>query len=57
MSSGPGSPGSGMPSRVLGRTRRPVSVFSLGTWQLGPDWGELDPDATQAVLEAGRRPA
>ena len=40
-----------MPSRVLGRTGRPVSVISLGTWQLGADWGEVRP-AAQAVLEA-----
>ena len=52
MSSDPRAAASGMPSRVLGRTGRPVSVISLGTWQLGADWGEVRPDAAQAVLEA-----
>ena len=52
MPSGQGAPGAGMPSRVLGRTGRPVSAISLGTWQLGADWGEVGPDEAQAVLEA-----
>ena len=41
-----------MPSRVLGRTGRPVSVISLGTWQLGADWGQVRPEAAHAVLGA-----
>lgn len=41
-----------MPSRILGRTGRPVSVISLGTWQLGADWGEVQPQDALAVLEA-----
>ena len=41
-----------MPHRVLGRTGRPVSISSLGTWQLGADWGEVRPDDAHAVLEA-----
>ncbi len=52
MSSESGAPGSEMPHRVLGRTGRPVSIISLGTWQLGADWGEVRPDDAQAVLEA-----
>ena len=47
-----GAPGSEMPHRVLGRTGRPVSIISLGTWQLGADWGEVRPEDAQAVLEA-----
>jgi aryl-alcohol dehydrogenase-like predicted oxidoreductase len=52
MPSGSGAPGSEMPHRVLGRTGRPVSIISLGTWQLGADWGEVRRDDAQAVLEA-----
>ena len=39
MPSGPGALFDAMLSRVLGRTGRPVSVISLGTWLLGADWG------------------
>jgi aryl-alcohol dehydrogenase-like predicted oxidoreductase len=46
------APATGMPSRVLGRTWRPVSVISLGTWQLGADWGRVAPADAQAVLQA-----
>ena len=31
---------------------RRVSVVGLGTWQLGADWGEVDPEAAHAVLDA-----
>lgn len=41
-----------MPTRVLGRTGRPVSVISLGTWQLGADWGDVRPADALAVLDA-----
>jgi aryl-alcohol dehydrogenase-like predicted oxidoreductase len=41
-----------MEQRVLGRTRRPVSVVGLGTWQLGADWGEVTDDEAMAVLRA-----
>jgi aryl-alcohol dehydrogenase-like predicted oxidoreductase len=41
-----------MDSRILGRTRRPVSAIGLGTWQLGADWGAVDDDAARAVLDA-----
>ncbi|WP_407317044.1 aldo/keto reductase [Isoptericola halotolerans] len=41
-----------MDQRVLGRTRRMVSVVGLGTWQLGADWGEVGDDESRAVLEA-----
>ncbi len=41
-----------METRILGRTGRPVSVIGLGTWQLGADWGDVDPADARAVLEA-----
>ncbi len=40
-----------METRILGRTGRLVSVIGLGTWQLGADWGEVDPADARAVLE------
>ncbi len=41
-----------MPSRALGRTGRVVSAISLGTWQLGADWGEVSPQSAREVLDA-----
>jgi aryl-alcohol dehydrogenase-like predicted oxidoreductase len=41
-----------MDTRTLGRTGRTVSVIGLGTWQLGADWGEVDPKDARAVLDA-----
>ncbi len=41
-----------MESRQLGRTGRDVSVIGLGTWQLGADWGDVDPADALAVLDA-----
>ncbi|MET0589605.1 MAG: aldo/keto reductase [Naasia sp.] len=41
-----------MRSHPLGRTGRDVSVIGLGTWQLGADWGEVDPADARAVLDA-----
>ncbi|HEY5357206.1 MAG TPA: aldo/keto reductase [Streptosporangiaceae bacterium] len=41
-----------MEERILGTTGRPVSVISLGTWQLGGDWGEVDDADALAVLDA-----
>jgi aryl-alcohol dehydrogenase-like predicted oxidoreductase len=41
-----------MDSRTLGRTARTVSVISLGTWQLGGDWGEVTETDARAVLDA-----
>jgi len=38
--------------RILGRTGRTVSAIGLGTWQLGADWGDVDPAAATAVLDA-----
>jgi aryl-alcohol dehydrogenase-like predicted oxidoreductase len=38
--------------RVLGRPGRPVSVVGLGTWQLGGDWGQVDPSTARSILEA-----
>ena len=41
-----------MDQRILGRTGRTVSAIGLGTWQLGADWGDVDPAAARAVLDA-----
>jgi aryl-alcohol dehydrogenase-like predicted oxidoreductase len=41
-----------MEQRILGRTGREVSVVGLGTWQLGADWGHVDPAQAQAILGA-----
>ncbi|WP_323959600.1 aldo/keto reductase [Arthrobacter sp. JZ12] len=41
-----------MENRILGKTARNVSVIGLGTWQLGADWGSVDPSQATAVLEA-----
>jgi len=41
-----------MQQRILGRTGRTVSVISLGTWQLGADWGDVTETEAHAVLDA-----
>ena len=41
-----------MEQRMIQRLGRTVSVVGLGTWQLGADWGEVDPGAARSVLEA-----
>ena len=41
-----------MDQRILGRTDRFVSVISLGTWQLGGDWGSVSDADARAVLDA-----
>jgi aryl-alcohol dehydrogenase-like predicted oxidoreductase len=41
-----------MHQRTLGRTGRTVSVISLGTWQLGGDWGSVTEADARAVLDA-----
>ena len=41
-----------MDQRILGRTGREVSVISLGTWQLGSDWGSVSEADAAAVLDA-----
>ncbi len=41
-----------MQQRILGRTGRPISVISLGTWQLGADWGQVSESDARAVLDA-----
>jgi aryl-alcohol dehydrogenase-like predicted oxidoreductase len=38
--------------REIGRLGRSVSVVGLGTWQLGADWGHVDPAQARAVLES-----
>jgi aryl-alcohol dehydrogenase-like predicted oxidoreductase len=41
-----------MEQRRLGKTGRNVSIVGLGTWQLGADWGNVDPAQAQAILAA-----
>lgn len=41
-----------MESRTAARIGRPFSVISLGTWQLGADWGDVSEADAAAVLEA-----
>ncbi len=41
-----------MQQRILGRTGRSVSVISLGTWQLGGDWGTVTEADARTVLDA-----
>ncbi len=41
-----------MQQRILGRTGRSVSVISLGTWQLGGDWGDVTESDARTVLDA-----
>lgn len=41
-----------MEKRRLGKTGRTVSMVGLGTWQLGADWGAVDPAQAQGVLAA-----
>jgi aryl-alcohol dehydrogenase-like predicted oxidoreductase len=41
-----------MQHTILGKTGRTVSVISLGTWQLGGDWGDVTEGDARAVLDA-----
>ncbi len=41
-----------MEQRNVGRLGRSLSVIGLGTWQLGADWGSVDPSDAEATLEA-----
>ncbi len=41
-----------MEQRTIERLGREVSVVGLGTWQLGADWGSVEPDDARATLEA-----
>jgi aryl-alcohol dehydrogenase-like predicted oxidoreductase len=41
-----------MEQRRVDRLGRDVSVVGLGTWQLGADWGSVDPDDARHTLEA-----
>jgi aryl-alcohol dehydrogenase-like predicted oxidoreductase len=41
-----------MEHRAIKRLGREVSVVGLGTWQLGADWGSVDPADARATLDA-----
>jgi aryl-alcohol dehydrogenase-like predicted oxidoreductase len=41
-----------MEQRRIPRLDRAVPVIGLGTWQLGADWGDVDPDDARATLNA-----
>ncbi|MGB9184839.1 MAG: aldo/keto reductase [Solirubrobacteraceae bacterium] len=41
-----------MEQRRIDRLGRSVSAIGLGTWQLGADWGDVDPAAARETLEA-----
>ncbi len=41
-----------MEQRTIQRLGRDVSVVGLGTWQLGADWGHVDPADARATLDA-----
>ncbi len=43
-----------MESRDIPRLDHAVSVVGLGTWQLGADWGDVEPSAAHDTLEAAR---
>jgi aryl-alcohol dehydrogenase-like predicted oxidoreductase len=40
-----------MEQRMVGRLGRSFSVIGLGTWQLGADWGAVDPADADSTLE------
>jgi aryl-alcohol dehydrogenase-like predicted oxidoreductase len=41
-----------MQTRSLGRNGPDVSEIGFGAWQIGADWGEVDPDTALATLRA-----
>jgi aryl-alcohol dehydrogenase-like predicted oxidoreductase len=41
-----------MRTSLPGRLGRSTSVIGLGCWQLGADWGDVDDDVAQAILNA-----
>jgi aryl-alcohol dehydrogenase-like predicted oxidoreductase len=41
-----------MEQRTIDRLGHSVSAIGLGTWQLGADWGDVDPAVARATLEA-----
>src|SRR3954453_19532576 len=41
-----------MENRAFPRMGRAAGVVGLGAWQLGGDWGEVDPDDALATLAA-----
>jgi aryl-alcohol dehydrogenase-like predicted oxidoreductase len=41
-----------MEQRTIERLGHSVSVVGLGTWQLGAGWGDVEPSAAEATLEA-----
>jgi len=43
-----------MQQRTIERLGRQVSVVGLGTWQLGADWGSVDPGEARETLAAAR---
>jgi aryl-alcohol dehydrogenase-like predicted oxidoreductase len=41
-----------MEQRTVGRLGRSFSIIGIGTWQLGADWGSVEPAEAEATLEA-----
>lgn len=41
--------------RVLGKTEFSLNPLGLGCWQIGADWGPVDDDAAQAIVQSAVR--